>query len=648
MATARRLAAIMFTDLEGFTSLTQKDEAGALRLLEEQDALVGPIIAAHAGRKIKSIGDGLLVEFPNARDAIECAVDLQRSAHEHNSLDGAQPLRIRVGIHLGDVEQRGTDILGDAVNIASRIEPLAEAGGVCFSVQVFDQVRNKVPYQLEKLGPQSLKGLGEPIDVYRVVLPWIRKSASPTPPAPLRLAVLPLASISPNPKDEYFADGLTEELVSVLSQIRGLRVIARTSVAQYKSTSKSISQIGAELGVSSVLEGSVRTLGGRLRITLQLIDVATQGHLWASNYNRDLDDVFAVQADVAANTAEALRLELLGSEREALERRPFPNLEAYDLYLKGIHALKGGGSRATAESIRLFEAATAADPGFASAYAYQANALILLAGESVPASEAFPRAQKLVNRALELDHNCSDAHTARGNLALQFELDWERAEAEFTRAIALNPSGATAHFWYGILLLALQRFDEAKRQLRTSRELDPLWPLPEHWLLNAYQFSGEFTPAIASLEDECRKKPGAPGPHLRIAMIHALAGRMEEARKEASLVTGDLDELEEYQYAVLAGLIGNLEPASRLLAQWEQLPKTEYVSPTDIAGLYAVLGRKERALELLEREEQEGERSLWFSYQFPAFHSIRDEPRFVSLLLQSNLPARPRARDAGP
>ena len=265
----------MFTDLAGFTPLAQADEAGALRLLKEQEKMIRPILETHRGRKVKSMGDGLLIEFLNALDTVECGVDLQRQAHERNAREGAQPLQLRVGIHLGDVQQRGTDIFGDAVNIASRIEPLAEPGGVCLSDPVYVQVRNKVPYQLEKLGPKSLKGVREPIDVYRIVLPWAKEEAPAPGPSPPRLAVLPLVNISPDPRDDYFAAPLTEELITVLSQIRGLRVISRTSVNQNKGTTKPLALIGSELGADSVLEGSVRKAGDRLRIAVQLIDTRT-------------------------------------------------------------------------------------------------------------------------------------------------------------------------------------------------------------------------------------------------------------------------------------------------------------------------------------------------------------------------------------
>jgi len=387
----------MFTDMVGFTTSTQTNEADTLELLREQEELVRPLFNVHQGREIKSTGDGFLVEFDSALRAVQCAIDIQQHLHERNSQPGVTPIKLRIGIHLGDVEERGSDIFGDAVNIASRIEPLAVPGGLCISGQVFDQVRNKIPNRLERLEPKVLKNVRFPMDVYRVVLPWAGGEAEAMGPVPPRLAVLPLVNISPDPKDEYFADGLTEELISVLSAIRGLRVIARTSVSQYKGSGKPIAQIGSELGVSSVLEGSVRKADHQLRISLQLIDVRTQEHRWAMTYDRKLENVFAIQADVAERTAGALKIELLKSEREAIQERPTSSLEAYESYLRGIRAFQqstGSGSEEfDTQAVRYFEEAIQKDPQFSGAYSYLANHLIGVMGTTRPGKDVFPRAR---------------------------------------------------------------------------------------------------------------------------------------------------------------------------------------------------------------------------------------------------------------
>ena len=652
MAATRRLAAIMFTDIAGYTSLTQADEGGAFRLVQEQEKLVRPLLEAHRGRKVKSMGDGLLIEFPNALDAVECAVGLQRHLHERNAREGVRPFQVRVGIHLGDVQQQGTDIFGDAVNIASRVEPIAEPGGVCLSAQVYDQVHNKVPYQLEKLGPKTLKGVQDPIDLYRVVLPWVAESPVGGPTVP-RLAILPFANISPDPKDEYFADGMTEELISVLSQIRGLRVISRTSVNHYRGTSKQIAQIGLELGVDSVLEGSVRKAGDQLRIAVQLIDVRTDEHRWSQTYDRRLENVFAIQTEVAERTAAALKVELLKSEQDSIQEWPTSNLRAYESYLQGIQAWRRFSHRESgpgSEAEKHFEEAIREDPGFSAAYSYLANYLLGVMGITRPGRVVFPRARQLVAKALELNPNSSDAHTASGNLAFQADLDWPRAEAEFRRAIELSPSSSTARFWYGYLLINLQRFEEAKAQLHSTIELDPLWLLPKQNLVWAYYSSGELESAIALDERLWESSGGSIDVRAQLASIYAIAGRGEDAIKLITPLEGASDLASRGTRSVILARLGRPDELRILMEDWDRGRIPEYLSLSGAAVGYALLGEKEKALALLERDFREGDKLLWNGYQDLAFDAIRDDPRFIALLRNMNLPTtltRPVARARG-
>jgi adenylate cyclase len=640
VAATRRLAAVVFTDIVDYTSFAHSDERGALGLLEEQERLVRPLLEAHRGRKVKSMGDGLLIEFHNALDAIEYAVDLQRHVNERNAGAGERPFRLRVGIHLGDVQGKGTDILGDAVNIASRVEPLADPGGVCLSEPVYVEVRNKVPYRLEKLGPKSLKGVREPMEIYRVVLPWGGEEApSRSPSSHPRLAVLPLANISPDPKDEYFADGLTEELISVLSQIQGLRVISRTSVNQYRGTTKSVGQIGSELGADSVLEGSVRKAGDQLRISVQLIDSRTDEHRWAQTYDRRLDNVFAIQAEIAEKTAGALRLELLRPARESIRKEPTTNLTAYNLYLKGLHALHQSDQiEGFTEARKAFEASIREDPNFAQAYCQLANIYMGLAGITLPGPEAYPRAQELISKALELDPNSSEVHSALGNLAMQTAHDWALAEREFRLAISLNPSNVLARGWYGTFLWVINRFDELIEQDRTVGELDPLIERLGDHLTWHYYLNGDLPSALASAEARRDSRPREPLAHIRLGFLYTIAGRLEEARKEAELAAGPANPGDRQDRALLWCMLGKPQEARELLAEFLEAARTRYVSPGGIAVLYAALGEKEEALEWFDRDHQTGDDSLWFWYHSLALDSLRSDPRFQSMLKRLNLP----------
>jgi len=632
----------MFTDMVGSTASAQVNEAEALKLRDEQEGLVRPLFAVHQGREIKSMGDGFLAEFDSALRAVQCAIDIHQHLHDRNSQPGVTPIQLRIGIHLGDVEQRGTDIFGDAVNVASRIEPVASPGGLCISGQVFDQVRNKIPNRLEKLPPTALKGVRGPLDIYRVVLPWAVEEPMAGAPTLPRLAVLPLANISPDAENEYFADGLTEELITVLSQIKGLRVISRTSVNQYKGTTKPVAQIGSELGVDSVLEGSVRKAGDQLRIAVQLITTRTDEHRWAQTYNRKLENVFAIQADVAERTAAALKVELLSSEREAVQARPTSSLEAYEAYLRGVQASQQFFGRVSEElerdAVAYFEEAIRYDPRFSAAYARLADHLIMVGGETRPSSDVFPRARELVAKALELNPNSSEAHAAQANLLMQLDHAWDRAEAEYQQAIALNPSNSIARFWYGSLLSILQRFAEAKKQLRAAIEQDPLNVVPWFSLAAVLAHEGDLGSAVALAEKSVQIAPDNPGARAGLASLYVDAGRADDALQAVQPLAGEADPFYRANRAAILALGGRPQEARAFLSDWEAGRFPRWFALRYVAAVSAAVGDHDRALALLERDEREGEKALWNVYLNPVFDPIRDDPRFVAILRAENLP----------
>ena len=354
-------------------------------------------------------------------------------------------------------------------------EPLAEPEGICVTEPVFGQVRNKIPNRLEKLAPQVLKNVRYPFDIYRVVMPW-RGEGPPSTDRGLRgLAVLPFANISPDPNDEYFADGLTEELISVLSQVGELRVIARTSVTPYKSTSKGVSQIGEELGVSSILEGSVRKAGNRLRITVQLIDVASQGHVWAHTYDRELDDIFALQSDIAKQVAEALKVKLLAREEARLDRRALSRPDSYLEYLQGRTRMHDFSEEAMRAAKEHFERAIQLDGRNAAAHAGLADVSRFLGGmyRHLPKPEWEAVSREHAARAIELDPDLAEAHASLA-LILWDDYEFREAEREFQRTLSLNPSLAWARTFYADLLADQDRSEEALREFALAEELDPL------------------------------------------------------------------------------------------------------------------------------------------------------------------------------
>jgi adenylate cyclase len=644
----RRLAAIMFTDMVGYSALAQTDEAAALAALDRHNRLLRPIFARFRGREVKTVGDAFLVEFESALDATRCALELQRSLHEYGlSSPGEWKIRIRIGIHVGDVVQTDGDVLGDAVNIASRIEPLADPGGICLTQQTYDQVQNKISASLVRMAPVLLKNIRVPMNVYKVVEPW---GAPPPEEAPAgvrasgrHLAVLPLVNISPDPGDGYFADGLTEELISVLSQVHELSVIARSSITPYKSTQKSIAEIGAELGVDTVLEGSVRKSGQKIRITLQLIDVATQRHIWASSYNREIDDVFAVQTDVAERTAEALRLELSPTVPTGVARKPTDNPAAYDQYLRGLVAATNPRDGGFAEAVRCFERATTLDPTFSEAFAAWANCYVGAAGDRVSLREVMPRARELAARALELDPESSDAHAALANVTFQFDLDWKRAEVEFRKAITLNPSNTTALRFLALLLFALDRFDEAKAVVLRTIQLDP-GGTHRNMLAWIALESGEYDAAIELSQQILKETPDEISSHANLGMFYLAAGRPADALREADTPLTPNDDDERFDLALLNALLGRPDAAREVVAREERGATSSYTSATVLAMMYAALGETGKALDLLERDYYKGDRVLWLWHRGIYFDPIRDDPRFVALLRAYGLPVRPRPR----
>jgi len=473
MAEERQLVALMLTDMVGYTRLSQQDEARALRLLDAHNEAIRDSIQAHGGRTIKGTGDGFLVEFPSALQAVSCAIDIQRRFHDRNrSVDESERFSVRIGLHVGDVVRRDGDVFGDGVNIAARIEPLAGAGGICVTSSVRELVWNKIGRPIVSLGRQQLKNLEAPIEVFRIALPWETvETAGPSAADRTRLAVLPLANISPDPDDEYFTDGMTEELIYALSKVPGLKVIAQTSVMGYRATAKPIREIARELSVGSVLEGSVRKAGDRLRITVQLIDAASEEHLWAARYDRELADVFEIQTEIAQSVAGELRGVLVARA----PAQPTQNLDAYKEYLKGRQFWARRTKTSLHKALEHFEAAIGADPDFAKAYSGIADAYTVLVNHGhEAASTAHPKARAAAEKALALDPNLAEAHASLGLVYLEADHDSARAESEMRRAVELNPNYATAYHWLGNILAYLGRDQEAAQAMERALELDPL------------------------------------------------------------------------------------------------------------------------------------------------------------------------------
>src|SRR6516225_4474578 len=480
MSQTRRLAAILAADVASYSRLMGADESGTLQALKAIRAeLIDPTIAAHSGRLVKTTGDGLLVEFSSVIDALRCATEVQTSMAERNaSVPAGKRIEFRIDVHQGDVVIENDDIFGDAVNIAARLEGLAEPGGICVSARVRGDAAGKLDLAFEDMGQQELKNIGRPIRAYRLAME--RRADAADEPAPLPLpdkpsiAVLPFANMSGDPEQEYFADGMVEEITTALSRIRWLFVIARNSSFTYKGQAIDVKQVGRELGVRYVLEGSVRKAGGRVRITSQLIDALTGTHLWADRFDGSLEDVFDLQDKVASSVAGVIEPALQAAEIARSASRPTSDLTAYDLYLRA-YALALSSSSQYAEALRLLGLAISRDPHYGPALAWAAFCChrLLLDGRSQDPAAHRQRGSDYARRALEVAGDepaiLANAAYTLGYLGEDVGATLELAD----RALALNPSFARGWFVSGVLRLYAGQPEIAIAHAEASLRLSP-------------------------------------------------------------------------------------------------------------------------------------------------------------------------------
>jgi adenylate cyclase len=638
----RRLAAIMFTDMVGYTALGQKNESLSLALVEEQRKLIRPILARHNGREIKTIGDAFLVEFPNALDAVRCAYDIQRATREFNiSIPEERRIHLRVGLHLGDVVESEGDISGDAVNVASRIEPLAEDGGVCLTKQVYDHVQNKFELPLESLGSKSLKNVSAPLEIYRIVMPWGEgKVIQQTQLDKNRIAVLPFANMTPDPQDEYFADGMTEELIDRLSQVRELKVIARTSVMSYKKKEKKVAEIGRELGVGTLVEGSVRKAGNRIRVTVQLISTSTEEHLWSSRYDRDLDDIFVVQTDIAERVVGALKVQLLPSEKKAIEKTPTTSKEAYVLYLKGRYHWNERSLESMKTAIEYFEKAISEDPSFALAYVGLADSHLTLINQGAMKPPEFAqRIKSWVEKALELDSSLAEAHATLGLMLVMRFWDWRRAEFEFKRSIELNPAYPTARQYYGLCLLLSGRSDEGLEQLGKGLELDPFSLIINIDYAWGLVLVGRDAEGIEHAMKTLALDPSFAIGHYVLGLFYSHGAQLEKAvvefKKALEIIPGFPISLAMLGHAY--GTMGRKEDAAKILTELKETSSKEYIPPAYIAMVEFGLGMKEDAFRHLNEAFDERSDMLILLRSLPGFEDMRADERVRGLLTRMGL-----------
>jgi adenylate cyclase len=533
----RKLAAIFAADIAGYSRLMARDEVGTLTRLKACRAIVDGLIAAHRGRIFNTAGDSVVADFASAVDAVQCAVAVQAAITTENA-GGAvnEPMQLRIGVHVGDVMVDGENLLGDGVNIAARLESLAEPGAICVSAVVRDQVGNKLPLAFEDLGGQHVTNIAQAIRVYRVQgekPPAQPVTAPPLPDKP-SIAVLSFANMSNDPEQEFFADGIAEDVITALSRYPSLFVIARNSCFTYKGRAVDVKQVGRELGVRYVLEGSLRKSGNRIRVTAQLVEAETGNHVWAERYDRDLANIFAVQDEITEAVTIAIAPAIAEAERQRAMRRPPESLDAWAAYQRGLWHL----SKVTVEdftiALKLFETGTHLDPGFAGCYSglalgrLQASAVYQL----VDPVEAQSSAELFARRAVALDGANADALSCLG-WALQARGELAGALAEIEQALAMSPNLAVAHWHRGAVLIFLGRPKEGLASIDTSIRLDPRNPFSVIRLLHitcGLYFSGEYEATVDAAGRLIRSYPDFPMVYRWSAAALGQLGRNTEAK----------------------------------------------------------------------------------------------------------------------
>ena len=541
MASTRRLTAILAADVAGYWRLMGADEEGTHeRLKAHFRELVDPKIAEHRGRIVKNTGDGFLAEFPSVVDAVRCAVEVQRGMADRNA-ETVEDKRItfRVGINLGDVIAEPDDIYGDGVNVAARLEALAEPEGICISRVVRDQIRDKLPYAFEDMGEQQIKNIARPVRVYRVATGPVSAATKETPALALpdkpSIAVMPFANLSGDPEQDYFADGMVEEIITALSRIRWLFVIASNSSFTYKGQAIDVRQVGRELGVRYVLKGSVRKAGDRVRITAQLIDALTGTHLWADRFDGSLEDVFDLQDQVASSVAGVIEPTLQAAETARSAGRPTSDLAAYDLYLRAIATFFPITKERIVEALGLLEQAIALDQiyGPALSWAAMCQLLLIINGWSEEPETSRRKASDLARRALEIAHN-DPGILAQAALVLgNFGEDIGAMIGLVDRALALNPSFARGWQVSGYLRLFAGQPDLTIEHVETSLRLSPREPvgLALHSMGIAYFFKREFGQAAAKLVLSIQDHPGFSSSYRFLAACYGHMGLLNEAQE---------------------------------------------------------------------------------------------------------------------
>ena len=675
----RRLAAILSADVHGYSRRMAADEAATVTDIKRCREIIDAHVREHHGRIVDAPGDNVLAEFPSAVEAVQCAVEVQRELADRNSdLEPAHRMEFRIGIHVGDVILDDGKIYGDGVNIAARLEALATPGGICISREVHDQIRGKLDIDCEDIGEQQVKNIPRPVRVLRVRMGaapmtpatrprsrrvvigsiaslcvlaaiagayfFIVRNPRPTSvtlpaaePSRATVAVLPFANLSASKDDEYFSDGITDEIRGNLSKIAGLQVTARSSSFAFKGQNEDVNKIGGLLHVRNLLEGSVRRSADRIRVEVELIDATNGFTVWSDSYDKQMTDVFQIQSDVAESVADNLKVKLFGDEKARVESKPTQNLEAYNLYLLGNYHMQQFTTDSFTKAADSYRSAVEKDPKFALAYAYLAYAYELAGDETMPQRESTAKAKVAAERALALDDKLGSAHGAMG-IAHMNDWDWAEAERQLKLALTLDPGSPDLHETYAEYLIIMGRYSEALRERERSRERSPISPLATAFIGDVYLYSRQYNRALQYYQAAIQMAPDFSASYRSRGLLLLSQGKPEAAVPDFEKAFAlDDSPLNQGLLGQIYGLTRRRAEALKILEQLKQRSTSQYVTAIAFVAVYQGLGDKDRAFQWLEKAYEDRSGFLP-GLRAPFWDDLRSDPRFQAIYNKMGLP----------
>jgi len=639
----RQLAAILFADMTGYTALMQENEQLARQKRRRLKDVLEETIGRFNGKVLQYYGDGSLSIFSSAIDSVRCSIDIQQQLqHTEPKVD------LRMGIHTGDVIIEEEAIYGDGVNLASRIESMAVPGGIFISEKVYDEIRNQENILTREMGYFELKNVKQPVRIFAIAnngiaVPGRDELRGKTKQTANRLAVLPFVNMSADPENEYFSDGITEELLNALTRVDGLQVTSRTSVFAFKGKNTDIRDIAIQLNVDRVLEGSVRKAGSRVRITAQLINAADGYHIWSETYDRNLTDIFEVQDEISGIIANRMRENLSPVQQTGhLVKAPTKNVEAYTCYLKGLHYVNKLTPQDYKKAINCCEEAISLEPGYAQAYAMSAMAYCHLgaSGQLIP-SKAFEVVHRYANKALELDDSIAESHIAKAGAYMHYEWKWKDAFDALQKAISLNPGAIEAYEMLGFYYIVMGEIGLAVKALEDAQRLDPLSPSVTLGLGNMYVFAEQYDDAIQQANKILEIHP-----KMRAAIeLKGWATGMKGDWNAAVPFFEEVHRLTNHPLKGLMGLgfsygqLGETEKAMEIIRKMEQraLEEPESVVDADLAALWYAVGDTDKSFYYINQCVDKRMGPVSYFMEYPAYRRVKQDPRYAELKKKLNL-----------